>query len=193
MRLWEIFDTSVQLEWQQNGQHELSSLNYGNKPYILQIHKVQLQQIPELLGKKTAEVSFFRDDLTDQQSFSTTYDVPSPTMLYGVISNGLSDKFVEYDAFYFSAERAHSNTKGEYDAKVSIYQYAANRIVKRYGARCYENINNVSTNFIISKIIIHNEKYKCPVQEYREHLDWAKVPCIKTASYINECEQGLHN
>ena len=104
MNIWEIFDTNIQLTWQQSERSELALLNYDNKPYMLQIYRTQFNQITELIGKNTAEVSFFRYDLNDQQSFSTTYDVPSPTMLYGVISNALTDKFAEYDAFYFSAE-----------------------------------------------------------------------------------------
>jgi CRISPR-associated Cas5-like protein len=180
MNIWEIFDTSIQLTWQQNGQYELAALNFENIPYVLQIYKTQLRQIPELLGKNTAEVSFFRSDLTDQQSFSTTYDVPSPTMLYGVISNALADKFANYDAFYFSAEKAHSSTKDEYDAKVSIYQYAARRMLKRYGAKDYVNINNRGTDFIISKIAIVSDAYKNPVKEYLDQLDWNTVPNIKS-------------
>jgi hypothetical protein len=161
MKLQEIFDHTEQLVWQRNGRFELSQFKINDGIFNVQIDRKSLDhRFKELIGKRTAEVSFYRADIDDdKKAFSTNSGTTksSTAKVYGAVLNGLSDKFNEYDAFFFLANRDHSNSDEEYNTKREIYSFMADRMNKKLGFYFYENNESKSTNYLISKIKLSDE------------------------------------
>lgn len=160
MKLIEIFDHTEILDWQRNGKFELAKLILDNAAYLLQIESKLLfpkNQVLELVGKKTAEVSFNLLDIAGDNSFSTSNSSTKPIKVYGAVLNGLAEKFTDYDAFYFSAERRHSKTEEEFESKKEIYLLAANKAKKRTGALLYESEDGRGAYWLLSKIKLSAE------------------------------------
>lgn len=124
-----------------------------------------------MINLKPRKFLFFRKDLDGEKSFSTTNATKSiPSKVYGIVSNGLLEKFKEYDAFYFSAERRHSTSVSEYDTKIKIYGAIANKISKRIGAYFYESEMSSHCQFLVSNQKLSDEdqqfsKLKNPLEE----------------------------
>lgn len=159
MKICEIFDTNLDVEWQQNGRFELAMFTYG-EDYIIQIEKRKLHGFQELNKAKTAEVSFFRKNIEDGvATFSTTkQSVDVPVRIYAIVLNAISGKMDDYDAFFFSAEAKHSKTQDEYDSKKSIYSAISDKIAKKMiGITYYERETNYSGEYLITKIELSEE------------------------------------
>jgi hypothetical protein len=183
MTLIEIFDSKLNNVWQKHGKFELTKFEYFDIPYIIQIEKKNLL-IPGLEKQLCAEVSFHREGLEDDKAFSTTNEVKEiPVKVYGVVANGLQDKFTEYDVFYFSAERKHSANNKEFTSKKSIYKFIAERISKRANTFYYERENTYSKDFLISTMKLTSDqeessKFKNPLKEVLKKIDFGRVQRI---------------
>jgi len=159
MKIQEIFDTSANLVWQQNGRFELTAFNQGEN-YVIQIDRKNFNQFPELKHFKVAEISFFRYGVenSDEAHTTTTQNLDVPVKVYGIVLNALLKKMDDYDAFFFSAEAKHSRTLEEFESKKSIYFWIADRVSKRLsGITFYECEHNTSAQFLISKIKLSPE------------------------------------
>jgi hypothetical protein len=150
MKLTEIFDTDVAIHWQRNGRFELGGIVFSGHEYIIQIETKPLM-FNELLGRKTAEVSFFRNTEDSEAAHSTTGDIKQPFALYGSVASGLLKRFQDFDAFYFAAESRHSSSNDQFISKTNIYNFLADQLTKRVGARKYEKIDNDCHMWLISK------------------------------------------
>lgn len=159
MKILEIFDTNIDVEWQQNGRFELAAFTCG-EDYVIQIEKRKIHGFQELKNAKTAEVSFFRKDIKDADATFTTAKqvLDVPVRIYGIVLNAISGKMDEYDAFIFTAEAKHSNTQCEYDSKKNIYSAIADKIAKKMtGITYYERETNYSGEYLITKIDLSEE------------------------------------
>ncbi len=134
-----------------------------------EIFQIERKPIPEIDSSKTAEVSFFRNDISDiNAAFSTTGTAKSPLRIYGIVANLLADKFKSYDAFYFIAEKRHSSSSEELAQKVKIYSFLANRLASNTGARFYNDKTNYEEAFLVSKIQPTGNKF---VDEQKQALE----------------------
>lgn len=156
MKIREIFDTNIDVEWQQSGKFELAGFTCG-EDYVIQIEKREIHGFEELKNAKTAEVSFFRNDIV--AAFTTakqTLDVP--VKIYGTVLNAVSGKIDDYDAFIFTAEAKHSKTSEEYNSKKKIYSAIADKIAKKMtGITYYERETDYSGEYLITKIKLSEE------------------------------------
>lgn len=157
MQLDEIFDTEQDLIWQHQGRFELTTFNIGNVNYTIQIEKKHMAKVPELKGKKTAEVSFFTDASDTKVAHSTTNQMRHvATTVYGVVFNALEKKFQEYDAFYFVARPEHSQNEEQLGKKSDIYLTLANSVATRSNVRVYDQKSNYGNAFLVSKLPVEN-------------------------------------
>jgi hypothetical protein len=170
MKLYEIFNSKVDLMWQKQGRFDLAPISFEGLPYQIQIEKKPLYDVfVEALKIKSAEVSFYKVDVDNEdKAHSTSNDFKiNPAMLYGVIANSVSEKFSEYEAFYFSAERKHSNSEKEYKQKCKIYFFLADKLKKNSNnTTYYENETNLKKEFLVcKKEITPNKHFKSPFFE----------------------------
>jgi hypothetical protein len=174
-----FFDTSIDLEWQRNGRYKLCSFKYGEFQYTIQIENKPIH-ITELKGKNTAEISFFRTDLSDEATHSTTGDIDLPFKIYGVVANALAEKYHEYDAFFFSAISRHSSSKKELDTKAKIYFFLADKLSKKVGGKVYDNKDQHGLEFIVSKIKFESNEFIDEQLLTMNMIDDSTIPDIKT-------------
>jgi hypothetical protein len=145
MKLKEIFDTSLDLEWQRNGRYWLSEFKMNNNNYIIQIEDKPLYDISKNLhGKKTAEIFFFIQGLNDVDAFSTLDNNASAGKIYGTVTNGILNKVKEYDAIVATIDIAHSSNQKEYKSKKRIYRFLMDRMKSSFGNFIYEKHNGKS-------------------------------------------------
>jgi hypothetical protein len=159
MKLQEIFDSAINVEWQKNGKFELAGFVSGEK-YVIQIERRNFSQFPELAKYKTAEVSFFRYDINNPDSaFSTApQSINVPVKVYGIVYNAIKSKFSEYDAFYFIAARKHSKSAAEFNSKKEIYASLADKLVKHLSdIFYYENDEGIDAQYLISRVKLSDE------------------------------------
>jgi len=159
MKICEIFDAKIDVEWQQRGRFELATFTCG-EDYIIQIERRIFHGLKELNIAKTAEVSFFRKNIKDAiATFSTTkQNIDVPVRIYAIVLNAISGKMDNYDAFFFSAESKHSKTQDEYNSKKNIYSAIADKIAKKMpGIMYYERETNYSGEYLITKIELSDE------------------------------------
>lgn len=159
MKIQEIFDTSTNIVWQQNGRFELAAFDQGEK-YVIQIDKKKFHQFPELNNSNVAEISFFRYGVENSDEAHATIRQNSdvPVKVYGIVLNALLKKMDDYDAFFFSAEAKHSRTLEEFESKKSIYFWIADRVSKRLPSIIfYECEHDTSAQFLISRIKLSPE------------------------------------
>lgn len=182
MKLNEIFDSKIEnLQWQQNGRHLLSSIFIDDQQYIIQIEKKPLLFFDNALKIKSAEVSFFKADEEDsEKAFSTQNNFKkNPVSVYGVVINALIDQFNNFDAFYFSAERRHSNSEKEFQQKKMIYFMLADRLRKKISnVELYELENERAAEYLVSKIK-PNYKLKNTLKEALLQFDMSKTSIFK--------------
>ena len=193
MQLIEIFDTDLPLAWNKNGNIEQAVFKCDEEIYVIQIEIKPLLDIPELKGKKTAEVSFFKHvegEENSDKNFSTNQTKTFSISVYSVVGRNLKRKFADFDAFYFSAEKRHSNDVKEFDRKKQIYRSLADRLRKdiSYNIKIYETENNSSATFIVSDIKFSKETtektgFVCKLDEAMESFYksevWANMPTLK--------------
>jgi hypothetical protein len=159
MKICEIFDTNLDVEWQQNGRFELAAFVYG-ETYVIQLEKKKIPKLTELNGAKLAEASFYRSGMEGENaSFTTTKQaIDVPVRIYDVVLNAVSGKIDEYDAFIFTAETKHCRTAEEFSTKKDIYSAIADRIAKRmHNIFYYERLTENSAEFLITKIELSEE------------------------------------
>lgn len=183
MHLQEIFDTEADIVWQQQGRFELAEFVINDIKYIIQIEKKPISplKLPELKGKKTAEVSFFvADKKSLDQAYSTTHNIgnAAPKVL-SVVFHALLEKFKEYDAFYYILRPQHSDSKEQLETKRGIYLTLANNLATHSNLRVYDQRSNYGNAFLVSKIPIESNKdFINETLEYIKNVDWNKVPRI---------------
>lgn len=167
MKLVEIFNSKIDLDWQKHGRFELSQFFVNETPYIIQIEKRPILELQLEDSIKTAEVSFFRHDIeNEKKAFSTQQEnIKVPYVVYGAVGNALKQKFNNYDLFYFTAEKKHSNNTKEYEQKIQIYRSLCIKLKKDSLEEVfyYENEDSTKYEFIISKIEI--PELKNPLKE----------------------------
>jgi len=170
MIVLEVFDTKLDLKWQTTSRFELASFKYKHAEFLIQIEK-KLLPFKELKGKKTAEISFSRNDVQDvEKSHSTIGDVEFPSAIYGIISNALADKFSNFDAFYFIANRRHSKSGEEFNSKKKIYSFLADRISKKIGAFFFEGKDEDDEVFLVTRIKVEKDGLVIEAEEARKNL-----------------------
>lgn len=168
MQISEIFDTNLNLTWQTSGRFLLSSFKFETGQYLVQI-EIKPIKFLSLKGKKTAEISFSRNDIEDgEAAHSTTSDEKIPFKVYGAVSNALMEKFDEFDAFYFIANRRHSKDDSEFEAKKRIYFSLADRLSKKIGAYFYEQKSGADEEFLVSKIRIDDHNMIIAAEEAKK-------------------------
>jgi len=155
----EIFNHQVELKWQKTGRYEMCEFTINDHTYQVQVEKKPLNfHLQELKGKITAEVSFFRQDLAGEDAFTTTNKTKtSSPKIYCAVANGLREKFKNYDAFYFIAEKLHSKTSEEFQSKKKIYFVMADNIRRTNGTYFYELESASKVEFLITKIKLSKE------------------------------------
>ena len=178
MKITEIFDSNLDLQWQQNGRFELTSFTVGNMEYSIQIEAKPLPSIPELKNKRTAEVSFFTKDTDISKAFSTQYEFGNSAIkVYGVVLNAIANKFKDYDAFYFIAKPEHSSNTEELKTKSGIYLTLANKVATSNNIRVYDQKTKYGNAFLVSKFPIeNNDDFINETLEYLKNIDWGDVP-----------------
>ena len=170
MIVLEIFDSELNLKWQTNGRFELTNFHYKNAEFLIQVEKKTLP-FKELKNKRTAEISFSRNDVDVEKSHSTMSDVEFPAAIYGIISNSLADKFSDFDAFYFIANRRHSRSNVEFDAKKKIYSFLADRISKKVGALFFEGREGSDEIFLVTRIKVEKAGLVIESEEARKNFN----------------------
>ena len=162
MNISEIFDSSLlDIRWQINGRYILCSFKIKDSEYQIQIEKKPLPY-DELKGKRTAEVSFSRNDIDDiEKSHSTTKSSDFPGRIYGIVSNALTKKFEDFDAFYFIANRRH---------KTKIYFMLADRIAKKIGVFFYESKDSSDNIFLVTRERIEKAGMVIEAEEVRKQF-----------------------
>jgi len=173
MKITEIFDSSLNLDWEQQGRYKLAAFSVDGIWYQIQIEEKPIVHAPELRGKKTAEVSFFKKDSSDdEKAHSTANDQDAPSAVYGVVMNALKDQFAHYDAFYFSCEKRHSETDKQFKLKVRIYNYAASEIKHKYFKAQRYRFHDINLEkWIISKIPFTDKNF---INEWLANLEFMK-------------------
>lgn len=167
MKINEIFNTKIKVNWQISGRFELTSFHVDDIEYTIQIEKKPLH-FDELLNKKTAEISFFRNDIDNTETVhSTTNDAKRSLSVYGAIANALVEKFASYDAFYFIANRRHSANDEQFQSKKLIYRFAADKMSKRTGAFFFIGTEGQDENFLVTKIRTNKKGYIIEAEEAR--------------------------
>jgi len=190
MKIREIFDTNIDVEWQQNGNFELAEFTCGEQ-YVIQIEKKALSNFQELKGAKTAEVSFFRKNIEGESASFTTAKQPIdvPVRIYGIVLNAVSEKIDEYDAFVFSAESRHSRSLEEFNSKKGIYSAIADKIAKKMtGITYYERETGYSGEYLITKIELSEEtqnvtNFKNPRMEALKALNMLPNPRNRLSTF----------
>lgn len=149
MTLDEVLDYKPHAVWQQSGQFELASFTHLEHAYVIQIERKNLRP---LVGEKLkdAEVAFFRKDIGGDASFSSTGDTDYPFKVYGAVLNLLEDKLSEYDTFYFSAEARHSDSARQFEQKIDLYRFMADRLAKRSGRQLFERVDSRRHEFLVT-------------------------------------------
>jgi hypothetical protein len=163
MKINEIMNSTAILKWQTNGRFLLAAFEEDNKTFIIQLERRQLVQIPELKKLRTAEGSFYQDNIKDiDKAFGTTKNASKiPVAVYGKVSNGFIEKLPEFDALYFIAAKKHSEDESDYASKKRIYAFIADKIVKSTSKLFYyEAENNYEAEFLISKVQLSEETKK---------------------------------
>jgi hypothetical protein len=177
MKLDEIGDSSYDFPMERDGKFLMGAFTFEGKPYTLQLEDRPLP-FPELAYLKTAEVSFFRNDIRGDASFATTGDLDSiPVKVYSVITNRLVDVSANYSAFYFLAERRHSESDTQYTKKQRIYDFMTTQFQRRTGWWYYESSNPFEV--LVSRIEVKSDKFRDLRAEAISTLDWSKAPAIK--------------
>lgn len=166
MKLYEIFDSKINnLQWQVHGRYLLSGVIIDDQQYTIQIEKKPLLFFDNPQAVKSAEVSFFKTNEDDsEKAFSTQNNFKkTPVSVYGVIANALVDQFYNFDAFYFSAEKRHSNTEKEFQQKKTIYFLLADRLRKKIpNVQLFELETSTAQEYLVSKIE--------PIGKMKNHL-----------------------
>lgn len=182
MKLNEIFDSKIDnLHWQTHGKYLLTAVMIDEHEYIIQIEKRSLLFFDNPLKVKSAEVSFFKADEKDNEKAFSTQHVfkKTPVSVYGVITNALIEQFNNFDAFYFSAEKRHSNNQKEFDQKKAIYFMLADRLKKKIsGVELYELESETAAEYLVSKIE-PNHKLKSALKEALKNFDRTKTAIFK--------------
>ncbi len=166
-----IFNTELDLKWQTHGRYELVSFKYKHAEFMIQIEKKPLD-FKELKGKRTAEISFSRNDIQDvEKSHSTVGDVEFPAAIYGAVSNSLAVKFSDFDAFYFIANRRHSKSSEEFNSKKKIYAFLADRVAKKVGAFFFEGKDGDDEAFLVTRIKVKKDGLVIEAEEARKKFN----------------------
>lgn len=159
----EIFDHKENLAWQSHGDFQMAAFTMNSRRYQIQIQTIQrvpYRNVKELAGKKIGDVSFL--DITDNKvsddSFATSKDhQQSSIKVYSTVLNGIADKFDDYDAYHFEADRRHSNSAEEFNAKLHIYESLVRSLKSKQAFHYYERNESGSKYFLISKIKLEND------------------------------------
>jgi hypothetical protein len=175
--IFEIGNTSLSLTWQVNGDFLLTRFLFEDRPYDIQIHRMPIM-LPELKNKRAGMVSFWRADLPDEESFSTTNDVDGiPVKVYSIVLNGVHGLFDDFDAFGFIVERRHSKTAEEFESKIRIDRYIGRKLEGMSGATYYEHQQpGVRYEAVVSKVLIDSDFYQSPRAEARKSFNPTTVP-----------------
>lgn len=132
--LVEAFDTAFDLDWKAAaGGGSMAGFAVNGVPYIVQLTPIQINR------RKIYEASFYLAEIKGDQSYVSHGTSSVPTTVYGIVANGLIDrlKHGDYESIFFSAERRHSISDEQHEAKLRIYEFAARRIAKKLGWELY--------------------------------------------------------
>lgn len=163
-RLQEVFDTEIEIEWENLSKGEHALFKYGEHVFVIQIVPIHLP-LKELKGMNIVEASFYRKDLDGEASFSTTDEYEVPVKVYGGVMNAFADKFVAFDGMYFEADRRHSKSQKQFAAKTRLYSFMADRVAKKAHAIMYTAKSSSISKFLVTTTKLQNSDYTNPVQE----------------------------
>lgn len=136
--LIEAFDSKLDLTWYDlRGGGIAADFGVDSTRYTIQLTPIAIGD------SDVAEASFIVSDVSGDKAFKTTGKSLSPTAVYGVVANALIDKLpsTKYKAVFFSAERRHSTSDEQHEAKIRIYEFAAKQIGRKLGWERYSNVN----------------------------------------------------
>lgn len=180
MKLTEIFDYEIDFPLQQSGRYVLGKYEVDNQSFIFQLENRNIQvQFEDRNKHKTAEISFYQLDTSDNEGFSTTYNIKNPTKVYGAFINKAIQLYKAYDAFYIVADRKHSNNSKEFNSKKSIYSHLSDKIMKSGGGYLYERHTPSKSEWIISKYKISESGYINALHEAMKSVFGDNVEMIK--------------
>lgn len=149
--LFESLNTRLALTWQKNGRFELTNFYVDtNYEIVIQIEKKPIYDVPVLKGKRTAEVSFYTKDKDGKESHEAlnTFSPKQVMQILGIVQNSLLDKFEEYDAFYFTADKQFE----DFEQKCRIYEQIVSRLSKRYRFHQKHQEQSNEIKYLASKI-----------------------------------------
>ena len=160
--------------WQKNGSGETAIFgdfaenNYA--VYFNNLPSISGMIVPELRGKKIAEVSFghFRNDpekgavMTDRTFNSDGREKRGFSTVYGQVCYAVAQKFDDYDVFYFDAFKRHSGDDPKmHEIKQSIYRAMIKKIEAKKDVKFHyyetNSRSDVGTLFICSKIKLSDQ------------------------------------
>jgi len=164
MELWEILTSTAVIDWEHKGNFELGEFTVDDRRFVIQIER---KNPPGAFdpSSRFAEVSFWSHGVDGDDAFKSDGRFTSPARVYGIVANALIDRFSDYDAFYFSAERRHSEDVKEFEARTGIYNWAAERISKRIGADYLENRGITANEFVVSRKRVSMPGFSNPAKE----------------------------
>lgn len=164
MELFEAFDTREELRWQTNGDFELTSFVQNDVKYVIQIQKhsfiPNMGNIKEFRGAKIGEVSFFVHKAENSEKAYSTNTSSKPTgsiKTYSTVLHGVSEKFDNYDVYFFDVMKRHSKDNSEFTKKKAIYQSMISHMKVDHVFRYYESNMPDKTLYVVSKIKLSEE------------------------------------
>jgi len=168
VKIVEILNTKIHLVWVNHDRFELTNFSAEGIEYVIQIEKKPLP-FDELKNQKTAEISFFRTDDDSERAYLTSHLERHQFSVYGAVANALAEKFNDYDAFYFVANRRHSDDDEQFRIKKKIYRFAADRMAKKIGAFLYVN-SGTDEDFLVTRVKIKKNGYIIEAEEAKKQL-----------------------
>jgi hypothetical protein len=123
----------------------------NNFEIIIQIEKKPIYDVSALKDKRTAEVSFYtKDKNTNKESHQALniFSSKQVMQILGIVQNSLLEKFNEYDAFYFTADKQFE----DYEQKCSIYEQIISRLSKRYRFHQKQQEHSNEVRYLASKV-----------------------------------------
>lgn len=185
----ESLNIKADLTWEKQGVNELTGFVVNDSWIIIQVTKLPITDIPVLKNKRTAEVSFRAENPSTGEIRYDALNIFTPKesmLILSIVYNALVDKLVEYDAFYFTAEKRYT----DYKKKATLYYRLTNRLAKSHNFVPFSKETPQAMEFIVSKIqfkLTECGKWSNEIMEFVHHELGPKLtkPKIITTKYTN--------
>lgn len=119
MKLIEVFNTSLNLEWKHDINEFYSEFKLGENNYGISAIEEDINNL------KTLRVDFHYKDGNKISHSATNFGTDALKVL-AIISNGIKQKFQDYDIIYFLAKKA--NNDKEFSSRVKLYSRIVDKL-----------------------------------------------------------------